>query len=34
MCINCDNKGAKDFNSGLSVKQHMNDKGHYFMKVE
>ena len=34
MCITCDNKKAKDFNSGLAVRKHMNDKGHNFMKVE
>lgn len=34
MCITCDNKGAKDFNSGQAVRQHMNDRGHTFMKIE
>lgn len=34
MCITCENKNAKDFNSGESVRKHMQDKGHTFMKTE
>ena len=34
MCITCDNKKAKDFNSGAAVRKHMGDKGHTFMKIE
>lgn len=34
LCINCDNKKAKDFASADAVRKHMNDKGHTFMKTE
>jgi pre-60S factor REI1 len=34
MCILCENKGAKDFTTGDSVKQHMLSKNHTFMKTE
>lgn len=33
MCITCDNKKAKDFNSGEAVRKHMISKGHTFMKI-
>lgn len=33
MCITCENKNAKDFNSGEAVRKHMSDKGHTFMKT-
>jgi pre-60S factor REI1 len=34
MCITCENKKTKDFNSGEAVRQHMLDKGHCFMKTD
>ena len=34
MCITCENKGTKDFQNGDSVKQHMIDRGHCFMKID
>lgn len=34
MCIKCENKGAKDFNTGEAVRKHMLHKGHCFMKTE
>lgn len=33
ICINCDNKKTKDFTSGDSVRKHMKDKCHTFMKT-
>lgn len=33
MCINCENKGVRDFQSADAVRKHMADKGHNFMKV-
>lgn len=33
MCLNCQNKGTKDFKSPQAVKQHMIDKGHCFMQA-
>ncbi|EGR29024.1 zinc c2h2 type family protein, putative [Ichthyophthirius multifiliis] len=34
LCILCENKSCKDFQSGESVKKHMTDKGHCFMQSE
>lgn len=31
LCIQCENKGTKDFKSGEAVRAHMLDKGHCFM---
>ena len=33
MCITCQNKGVRDFQSGDAVRKHMADKDHVFMKV-
>lgn len=33
ICINCDNRGAKDFTTGDAVRKHMVDKGHVFVKT-
>lgn len=33
LCIQCENKGTKDFKTGAAVKTHMMDKGHSFMCV-
>lgn len=34
MCITCENKKAKDFQSADAVRKHMNDRGHSVMKTE
>ena len=34
MCITCENKNAKDFCSGESVRKHMQHKGHCFMNTD
>jgi pre-60S factor REI1 len=34
MCITCENKKAKDFQSADAVRKHMVDRGHSIMKTE
>lgn len=34
MCITCENKGVRDFQSADAVRQHMADRGHTFMKID
>lgn len=34
LCIFCENKKAKDFQSADAVRKHMTDRGHTFMKTE
>lgn len=34
MCITCQNKKTKDFQSADSVRKHMEARGHHFMKTE
>jgi len=33
LCITCENKKAKDFQSADAVRKHMIDRGHTFMKT-
>lgn len=34
MCITCENKKAKDFQSADAVRKHMTDRGHSIMKTD
>lgn len=34
LCITCENKKAKDFQSADAVRKHMSDRGHSVMKTE
>jgi pre-60S factor REI1 len=34
LCITCENKKAKDFQTADAVRKHMIDKSHTFMKTE
>ena len=34
MCIECENKGCKDFKTPDAVKRHMIDQGHCFMNTK
>lgn len=34
LCITCENKKAKDFQTADAVRKHMLDKSHTFMKTE
>jgi hypothetical protein len=34
MCLTCENKKAKDFQSADAVRKHMKDRGHSTMKTD